>query len=151
MSLKSVKFKDKASFEKNKTKANVVQVFEPFSIIVFRDEQPVTPDPAKVSQSNSVEDSLDHVESGLAILIAKNYSLADHYLETNKIVVNDSFESTKTFFVEVPDFVSFDAFYGSVMATGLFVSVEPDYIVPMAEHAEMAYSGHWHLPDMKCQ
>lgn len=151
MSLKSVKFKDKASFEKNKTKANVVQVFEPFSIIVFRDEQPVTPDPAKVSQSNSVEESLDHVESGLAIVMAKSYAEGKKYLEANKIVVNDSFESTKTFFVEVPDFVSFDSFYGSVMATGLFVSVEPDYIVPMAEHAEMAYSGHWHLPDMKCQ
>ena len=151
MSLKSVKFKDKASFEKNKTKPNVVQVFEPFSIIVFRDEQPVTPDPAKVSQSNSVEESLDHVESGLAIVIAKKYADAKQYFAANKIVVNDSFESTKTFFVDVPDFVSFDAFYGSLMATGLFVSVEPDYIVPMAEHAEMAYSGHWHLSDMKCQ
>jgi len=41
MSLKSVKFKDKASFEKNKTKPNVVAVHEPFGIIVFRDEQPV--------------------------------------------------------------------------------------------------------------
>lgn len=151
MSLKSVKFKDKKSFEKNKNKPNVVQVFEPFGIIVFRDEKPVTPDPAKVSQSNSVEESLDHVESGLAIVMAKNYADGKKYLEANKIVVNDSFESTKTFFVEVPDFVSFDSFYGSVMASGLFVSVEPDYIVPMAEHAEMAYAGHWHLPDMKCQ
>ena len=151
MSLKSVKFKDKKSFEKNKNKPNVVQVFEPFGIIVFRDEQPVTPDTTKVSQSNSVEESLDHVESGLAIVMAKNYADGKNYLETNKIVVNDSFESTKTFFVEVPDFVSFDAFYGSIMATGLFVSVEPDYIVPMAEHAEMAYSGHWHLSDIKCQ
>ena len=151
MSLKSVKFKDKKSFEKNKNKPNVVQVFEPFGIIVFRDEKPVTPDPAKVSQSNSVEESLDHVESGLAIVMAKNYAEGKKYLEANKIVVNDSFESTKTFFVEVPDFVSFDSFYGSVMASGLFVSVEPDYIVPMAEHAEMAYAGHWHLPDMKCQ
>jgi subtilisin family serine protease len=151
MSLKSVKFKDKKSFEKNKNKPNVVQVFEPFGIIVFRDEKPVTPDPAKVSQSNSVEESLDHVESGLAIVMAKNYAEGKSYLEANKIVVNDSFESTKTFFVEVPDFVSFDSFYASVMASGLFVSVEPDYIVPMAEHAEMAYAGHWHLPDMKCQ
>ena len=151
MSLKSVKFKDKASFEKNKTKANVVAVHEPFGIIVFEDAQPVTPDPAKVSQSNSVDGSLDHLESGLAILIAKDYNEAKHYLDANKIVVKDGFEITKTFFVEVPDFVSFDAFYGSIMATGVFVSVEPDYIVPMQGHAETVYSGHWHFINMKCQ
>jgi subtilisin family serine protease len=151
MSLKSVKFKDKASFEKNKTKPNVVEVFEPFGIIVFRDDKPVTPDPTKVSHSNSVEDALDHVESGLAIVMAKNYADGAEYFASNKIVVKDSFKSTKTFFVEVPDFVSFDTFYGSIMATSLFISVEPDYIVPMSEHAEMVYSGHWHLADMKCQ
>ena len=151
MSLKSVKFKDKASFEKNKTKANVVAVHEPFGIIVFEDAQPVTPDPAKVSQSNSVDGSLDHLESGLAILIAKDYNEAKHYLDANKIVIKDGFEITKTFFVEVPDFVSFDAFYGSIMATGVFVSVEPDYIVPMQGHAETVYSGHWHFINMKCQ
>jgi len=151
MSLKSVKFKDKQSFEKNKNKPNVVQVFEPFGIIVFRDEHPVTPDTTKVSQSNSVEDALDHVESGLAIIIAKNHAEGSQYFAANNIVVKDSFEATKTFFVEVPDFVAFDSFYGSIMATGLFISVEPDYIVPMAEHAEMSYSGHWHLVDMKCQ
>lgn len=151
MSLKSVKFKDKQSFEKNKNKPNVVQVFEPFGIIVFRDEQPVTPDPVKVSQSNSVEESLDHVESGLAIVIAKNHAEGGQYFAANNIKVSDSFEITKTFFVEIPDFVSFDSFYGSLMATGLFVSVEPDYIVPMTEHSETAYTGHWHLMDMKCQ
>jgi len=151
MSLKSVKFKDKASFEKNKTKPNVVEVFEPFGIIVFRDDKPVTPDPLKVSQSNSVEDSLDHVESGLAIVMAKNYADGVQYFASNNVVVKDSFESTKTFFVEVPDFINFDAFYQKTMASGVFISVEPDYIVPMSEHAEMAYSGHWHLADMKCQ
>jgi len=151
MSLKSVKFKDKASFEKNKTKANVVAVHEPFGIIVFEDDQPVTPDPTKVSQSNSVDGSLDHLESGLAILIAKDYNEAKQYLDANKIVVKDGFEITKTLFVEIPDFVSFDAFYGSIMATGLFVSVEPDYIVPMQGHAETVYSGHWHFINMKCQ
>lgn len=150
MSLKSVKFKDKASFEKNKTKANVVAVHEPFGIIVFRDEQPVTPDPAKVSQSNSVEESLDGLTSGLALVIAKDYDQAAQYFTVNNIVVKDSFTQTKTFIVEVPDFVAFDSFYASIMSTGLFLSVEPDYIVTMAAHAETPYSGHWHLPLMKC-
>lgn len=151
MSLNSVKFKDLQSFKKNKNKPNVVEVFEPFNIIVFRDEQPVTPDPAKVCQASSVEDSLDHVESGLAILIAKNFEDGKNYLNTSKIVIKDSFVTTKTFFVEIPDFVKFDSFYADLMDTGFFLSVEPDYIVPMSENAEMTYSGHWHLGDMKCQ
>lgn len=150
MSLKSVKFKDKASFEKNKNKPNVVAVHEPFGIIVFRDEQPVSPDPAKVSQSNSVEESLDGLTSGLALVIGKDHAQAAQYFTANNIVVKDSFIETKTFIVEVPDFVAFDSFYASTMSTGLFLSVEPDYIVTMAAHAETPYSGHWHLPLMKC-
>ena len=150
MSLKSVKFKDKASFEKNKNKPNVVAVHEPFGIIVFRDEQPVTPDPLKVSQSNSVDESMDGLTSGLAVVIAKDHAQGLQYFQSNSIVVKDAFAETKTFVVEVPDFVAFDAFYGSIMSTGLFVSVEPDYIVPVAAHAETPYSGHWHLSTMKC-
>jgi len=151
MSLNSVKFKDKASFEKNKNKPNVVEVHEPFGIIVFRDEQPVTPDPAKVSQSNSVDESLDHIDTGIAIVIAKDFDQAQKYFAASGIVVKDSFEMSKTFFVETPAFVTFDSFYGSLMATGHFISVEPDYIVSMAAHAEYEYSAHWHLPNMKCQ
>lgn len=151
MSLNSVKFKDKQSFEKNKNKPNVVAVHEPFGIIVFRDEQPVTPDPAKVSQSNSVDESLDHIDTGLAIVIAKDFEQAKQYFASSGILVKDSFEPSKTFFVEAPDFVKFDAFYDSLMATGHFISVEPDYIMPMVAHAEYDYSAHWHLPNMKCQ
>jgi subtilisin family serine protease len=150
MSLKSVKFKDKQSFEKNKNKPNVVAVHEPFGIIVFRDEQPVTPDPAKVSQSNSVEESLNGLSSGLALVIAKEFNQAAQYFTVNNIVVKDSFTDTKTFIVEIPDFVAFDSFYNSLISTGIFISIEPDYIVPMDAHAETPYVGHWHLPVMKC-
>ncbi len=149
MKINSVKFKDKASFEKNKNKPNVVAVHEPFGIIVFKDDTPVTPDTAKVSQSNQVDAALDQISTGLAILIGKDYTSAKNYLDTNNIVVIDSFDVTNTFFVEVPDFVPFDSFYGSIMATGLFLSVEPDYIVPMNVTAEQAYTAHWHLPNMK--
>jgi len=33
MKINSVKFKDKASFDKNKTKANVIAVHEPFGLM----------------------------------------------------------------------------------------------------------------------
>jgi hypothetical protein len=131
MKINSVKFKDKKSFDKNKSKPNVVAIHEPFGIIVFKDDTAVTPDPNKVSQVNQVDGSLDQVSTGLAILIGKDYTSAKKYLDANNIVVKDSFDLTSTFFVEVPDFVPFDSFYGSIMATGLFISVEPDYIVPM--------------------
>jgi len=149
MKINSVKFKDKKSFEKNKKKSNVLEIHEPFGIIVFKDETEVAPDTAKVSQSNQVDASLDQISTGLAIIIAKNHGEATNYFKLNGIVVKESYETTKTFFVEVPDFVSFDSFYGSLMSTGIFISVEPDYIVPMAIDAETVYNGHWHLPNMK--
>lgn len=151
MKINSVKFKDKKSFDKNKAKPNVLAVHEPFGIIIFKDDTPVTPDPTKVSQSNTVDAGLDQIATGLSLLIAKNYDEGKNYLDANKIVIKDSFKLTNTFFVEVPDFVPFDSFYGSIMATGLFISVEPDYIVPMETTAEMSYEGHWHLPNMKAQ
>lgn len=148
--INAVKFKDKKSFEKNKKKANVLAVHEPFSIIVFKDDDVVATDPTKVCQSNAVDASLDQISTGLAILIAHDYAEGLAYLKVNNLKVTDSFELTKTFFVEVPDFVPFDSFYGSIMATGKFISVEPDYIVPMQSTAETIYSGHWHLVDLKC-
>jgi hypothetical protein len=151
MKINSVKFKDKKSFDKNKTKSNVVAVHEPFGIIIFKDDSPVAADTTKVSQVNSVDASLDQISTGLAILISHKYDEGLKYLKANNLVIKDSFELTKTFFVEVPDFIPFDSFYGSIMATGIFISVEPDYIMPMEANNEMVYTGHWHLPNMKCQ
>lgn len=149
MKINSVKFKDKASFEKNKKKSNVVEVYEPFGVIVFKDETPVTPDPTKVSQTNTVDASLENVPTGLAILIAKNYQEGLEYLKLLNVVITESFETTKTFFVEIPDFTSFNSFYGSMMSTGKFISVEPDNIVPMGMDAEDSYSMHWHLSNLR--
>lgn len=147
--INAVKFKDKKSFEKNKVKPNVLAIHEPFGIIVFKDDQLVAPDTTKVSQSDQIDASLDQIATGLAIVIAKNYSEGLNYFKINNIVIKDSYEVTKTFFVEVPDFIPFDSFYGSIMSTGLFISVEPDYIVPMVMDAESVYTAHWHLPNMK--
>jgi hypothetical protein len=149
--INSVKFKDKKSFDKNKTKPNVLAVHEPFGIIIFKDDKEVTPDPSKVSQTNTVDASLDQISTGLAILIAHDYKEGLTYLKSANVKITDSFEFTKTFFVEIPDFIPFDSFYGSIMSTGKFISVEPDYIMPMQTTEEMVYAGHWHLPNMKCQ
>lgn len=149
--INSVKFKDKKSFDKNKSKSNVLAVHEPFGIIIFKDEETVDPDTSKVSQMNSVDASLDQIATGLAILIAHDYNEGLAYLNSANVIIKDSFELTKTFFVDVPDFVPFDSFYGSIMSTGKFISVEPDYIMPMEVNEETPYTGHWHLSNMKCQ
>ena len=128
MKINAIKFKDKASFDKNKTKSNVVAVHEPFNIIVFQDSQPVKPDAAKVSQAYDVDKAQDNIPTGLAIAIANNYNAAIAYLQKNKVVIVEKFDITKTIFVEVPAFASYDEFYLSLMNSKLFTSVEPDYI-----------------------
>jgi hypothetical protein len=150
MKINSVKFKDKASFDKNKTKANVVAVHEPFGIIVFADEQPVQVDTKKVCQVNEVDRSLDQIATGLAILVAPDLDAARVYLSKNKIVVTEIFHLTNTLFVEVPAFSSFDEFYTSLINSKLFTSIEPDYIQPyQADGDAYTYAGQWHLPNLK--
>jgi hypothetical protein len=152
MKINAVKFKDKASFDKNKNKANVVAVHEPFGIIVFQDEKPVQVDSKKVSQVNEVDRSLDQIATGLAILVASDLDAARAYLSKNKVVVTEVFELTKTLFVEVPAFASFDEFYAALTNSKLFTSVEPDYIQPFEVSADgYTYAGQWHLPNLRAQ
>ena len=152
MKINAVKFKDKASFDKNKNKANVVAVHEPFGIIVFQDDKPVQVDSKKVSQVNEVDRSLDQIATGLAILVASDLDAARAYLSKNKVVVTEVFELTKTLFVEVPAFASFDEFYTALTNSKLFTSVEPDYIQPFEVSADgYTYAGQWHLPNLRAQ
>ena len=152
MKINAVKFKDKASFDKNKTKINVVAVHAPFNIVVFEDSQPVTPNAAKVSQAYEVDRSLDQIATGLAILVAPDLHAAQGYLFNNKVVVTEVFELTNTLFVEVPAFASFDEFYAALMNSKLFTSVEPDYIQPFEVNADgYTYAGQWHLPNLRAQ
>jgi len=150
MKINSVKFKDKASFNKNKTKANVIAVHEPFNIIVFEDKERVTPDHTKVSQVNEVDGSLDQIATGLAILVASDLDAARAYLAKKKIVVTEVFNLTNTLFVEVPAFAAFNEFYIALMDSKLFTSVEPDYIQPYAMDGDAyTYTGQWHLPNQQ--
>jgi hypothetical protein len=150
MKINSVKFKDKESFDKNKTKANVIAVHEPFGIIVFEDKERVTPDHTKVTQVNEVDRSLDQIATGLAILVAPNLDAARAYLSKNKVVVTEVFHLTNTLFVEVPAFAAFNEFYIALMDSKLFTSVEPDYIQTYQPDADAyTYTGQWHLPNMQ--
>ena len=150
MKINSVKFKDKASFDKNKTKPNVVAVHEPFCIIVFEDKERVTPDHTKVTHVNEVDRSLDQISTGLAILVAPDLDAARAYLNKNKVVITEVFHLTNTLFVEVPAFAAFNEFYISLMNSKLFTSVEPDYIQPYATDADAyTYTSQWHLPNMQ--
>ena len=58
--INSVKFKDKKSFEKNKLKTNVLAVHEPFGVIVFEDETPVTVNTVKVSHTAQVQNGIEN-------------------------------------------------------------------------------------------
>ena len=152
MKINAVKFKDKSSFEKNKTKNNVVAIHEPFNIIVFQDSQPVKANATKVSQVYEVDKAQDNIPTGLAIAIANDYKAAYAYLQKNRVVVVDEFEITKTLFVEVPAFASYDEFYLSMMNSKLFISVEPDYIQQFAVDADAyTYDAQWHLPNAKAK
>jgi len=151
MKINSVKFKDKQSFDKNKVKPNVLAVYEPFNIVVFKDDQPVAVDAMKVSQSEEVDASLDKVFTGLSICIASDYEAGKLFLQSNKMVIKESFEATKTFFVEVPDFAAFADFYNTLMISKIFISVEPDYIQPFEANEEMTVAQQWHLNLFKAQ
>ena len=101
MKLNAVKFKDKKSFDKNKTKLNVREVHEPFGIIVFADEQEVKPDFTKVSSVNTLDESLEAIPTGLAICIAHDFIAGETFFQTNKVVIKDRYKVSKTFVVEI--------------------------------------------------
>ena len=153
MKLNAVKFKNKKSFEKNKSKLNVKEVHEPFGIIVFEDPNEVTPDTSKVSQVNSVSQTLETIPTGLAIVICQNFKDAEKYFKEKEIKVLEAFEPTKTFIVDVPDFQPFDEFYTQLTLEGNFISIEPDHIVKAEKSADdfYNYASHWHLGNVKAQ
>lgn len=149
MKINAVKFKDKKSFEKNKTKSNVLAVYESFGIIVFEDQKPVVPEVLKVSQVYEVDKSQEAVPTGLAICMMKDYEKAIAYLDKEKIQIIERFKDTSTAIVEVPEFMNYDLFYAKLFGTGLFISIEQDNIMPVEATNEMTYSGHWHLSNLK--
>jgi hypothetical protein len=143
--INAVKFKNDKSFEKTKVKSNVVEVHEPFKIVVFEDETPVEPDYQKVKQVTPVlQDKV--IPSGLAVVITNDYKKATSYFKDNNIEVKDSFEISKTFIVDIPDHVIYNDFYNLLIASGLFTSIVEDKIVEhKSDLTNYPYSAHWWL------
>jgi len=151
MKLNSVKFKDKKSFDKNKTKLNVREVHEPFGIIVFADEQEVKPDFTKVSSVNTLDESLEAIPTGLAICIANDFIAGETFFQTNKVVIKDRYKVSKTFVVEI-NVENFDNFRKWVLQSGYFVSVEQDNIFKAEKLGDFyPYDAQWHLPNISAK
>lgn len=143
--INAVKFKNNSSFEKTRVKSNVLQVHEPFNIVVFEDQEHVEPDLSKVKQTTSIP-NLEQIPSGLAILVASDYKKAEIYLKTQKIDVIDKYDSTGTFIVDIPDHLLFDDFRNSLLDKGLFISITEDKITEnKSDYTNYPYSAHWWL------
>jgi subtilisin family serine protease len=151
MKLNAVKFKDKASFDKNKTKLNVKEVHEPFNIIVFADEKEVKPDFAKVSRVNTLAADLEAIPTGLAICIANDFVAAETFFQTNKVVIKDSYKVSNTFVVEI-NVSSYNDFRIWVLKSGYFVSVEEDNIFKAEKLGDFyPYDAQWHLVNVSAK
>ena len=151
MKLNAVKFKDKKSFDKNKTKLNVREVHEPFGIIVFADEQEVKPDFTKVSSVNSLDATLEAIPTGLAICIANDFIAAETFFQTNKVVIKDRYKVSNTFVVEI-NVANYDDFRKGVLQSGYFDSVEQDNIFKAEKLGDYySYDAQWHLPNISAK
>jgi hypothetical protein len=143
--INAVKFKNDKSFEKTKVKSNVLEVHEPFKIVVFEDETPVEPDFNKVKQVTPVlQDKI--IPSGLAVTIASDYKKAKKYFTDSNISVIESFETTKTFIIDIPEHTTYNDFYGVLISSGLFTSITEDIIAESkSDLINYPYSAHWWL------
>jgi len=143
--INSVRFKQQSSFEKTKVKSNVLQVHEPFNIVVFEDETPVEPDFNKVRQTTQMSD-LKEIPSGLVTVLASDYGKAKKYFTDSNILIIESFETTKTFIIDIPDHTTFDDFYRVLVSSGLFISITEDKIIESkSDYTNYPYSAHWWL------
>jgi hypothetical protein len=146
--INAVKFKNNSSFEKTRVKSNVLQVHEPFGIVVFDDAEHVEPDFSKVKQTTQLTD-LKLIPSGLATVVATDYKKGKKYFTDNKIIIIDSFDKTNTFIVDIPDDVTFSDFKALLEKSGLFTSIVEDQITEYSStYTNYPYSAHWWLGDI---
>lgn len=154
MKINSVKFKNENSFNKNKTKINVLEVHEPFGIIIFQDEEDVDIDTTKVSQSSELSTDLSQIPSGLAIVIANDFKTSKEYFIKNKIDIKQEYQTTNTFIVDIPDFMSFEDFKNELLINKVAISVEQDFITKEIKDAVNDFysiSSQWHLDNIKAE
>jgi hypothetical protein len=151
MKLNAVKFKDKKSFDKVKTKSNVSAVYEQHNVIVFKDRAYVKADKTKVSHSEQILDVKHGVPTGTAILKCSHYHIGLGACEGLNLKVLHKYPATKTIIVEIPEHQEYSKFYDILMKTGSFDFVEQDIITTTSTNANFAYNDHWQLIAMDAQ
>ena len=151
MKLNAVKFKDKQSFDKNKSKSNVVEFYDEYNVIVFNDKAYVKPNKSKVSHVEQILSVKHGVPAGTAILKPSNYHVGLGTCERFKLKVLQSFSALKSIVVEIPEHMAFGDFYQMLMDTNAFDYVEPDVLTKAKTNATFAYGDHWQLVAMDAQ
>jgi len=151
MKLNAVKFKDRASFEKNKKKSNVVDFYDNYDVIVFKDNTYVKPDKTKVSHVEQIQKVEYGVPRGRALLKATNHHIGLAACSRFKIKILKEFPKTKTIIVEIPEHMPYRNFHDLMMGTNSFYFIEPDIIIPKKTHANITYDNHWQLVAIDAQ
>jgi subtilisin family serine protease len=151
MKLNAVKFKDKASFDKNKGKSNVATFDEAHNVVVFKDKAYIKPDKTKVSHVEQILKEDYGVPNGIAILKSSNYHIALGVCQQLNINVIHRYPTTRTLIVEIPEHMAYSKFYDTLMATRSFDFVEQDIITKSSTNANFTYNDHWQLIAMDAQ
>lgn len=148
----AVKFKDKASFNKNKTKRNVIEYHDEMGIIVFEDTMAVAPNIKKVSHVNRVY-NLNEIPTEKVVLKAHDISDGLMYLQQNNIKVLDHYPITHTIIIELPEHTDYNIFWKKLNDAGLFGSISHDTITATQVHmaTDYTYNQHWHLIAVRAQ
>jgi hypothetical protein len=151
MKINAVKFKDKESFDKNKSKSNVAAFYENHNVIVFRDNAYVKPNKAKVSHIEQIIKPEYGVPHGTAILKAINHHIGLAACERLKLKVKKNYPKTKTIVVEIPEHTTYESLYHTLISTGSFDYVEQSVITISRSNANFAYNDHWQLIALNAQ
>lgn len=148
----AVKFTDKASFNKNKTKKNVKIYYDEASVIVFKDRKTVTPNKTKVSHTYQMGDIKYGVPVDKAIMRTFLMEDAIAYCEKEKIHVYEKYEATGVMIVGLPRHTTFNDFHSKVIDSGIFYSIQQDTIIEIVPFGiDYTYSEQWQLPALRCQ
>jgi hypothetical protein len=148
----SVKFKDRKSFDKNKTKKNVRAVFEDAGIIVFKDRVSVTPDKNKVSHTYSFGDLKKGIPTPTVYMRARNYLAALDFIQKRNLKIILDNQKINWFVVELPEHMSFERFHALAIQSDAFYMVEQHVdqkIIPLATN--YTYDQIYQLPALQCQ
>lgn len=151
MKLNAVKFKDKQSFDKNKSKSNVAAFYENYNVIVFNDKAYVKPDKTKVSHVEQVFKKDALIPTGLAILKTKNFHISLAACERLKLKVRREYLKLNMVLVEIPDHMPFTKFYETVINSRDFDAVTQDTIDIHKTNANFTYNQHWQLFSIDAQ